>query len=141
VSDARRVLVAWIVATQILAFPCLAFGAFMALLGMRPGTDSWIPMLVILVLSFLIEGGIAFFCGAALRERLRNRLSFSPLVVALASCVGLFGGALLVGALGMGWLWAAAGQVEPALFLIVTACGLGLGSGLGALLGCRYRPG
>jgi hypothetical protein len=140
VTDARRVLIAWIVGTQILALPLLAFAAGMALLGTGRRTDSSIPMLTILVLGILLVlAGIAFACGVALRGRLGNRLSFSPLVVALASGIGLFGA--LIFALAMARIWLASGRLAPVVFYLLTTCGLGLGSGLGALVGCRYRPG
>jgi hypothetical protein len=124
---------------QVLTLPFLAFGAFIALLGMRPGTDSSIPMVTILVLGILLVlAGIAFACGVAVRGRLGSRLSFSPLVVALASGIGLF--IALVFALAMARIWLASGRLAPVVFYLLATGGLGLGSGLGALVGCRYRP-
>jgi hypothetical protein len=139
--DARRVLIAWIVVTQLLAFPFVAFGALMGLVAVPLRLEHWLPVLMILVLSLLIEGGIAFLCGSALRERLRSRLSYSPLVVALASSMGLLAATLLGGALAMALLRDGSVAVEPLVLIPVGAACLGFGSGLGTLIGCRYRPG
>jgi hypothetical protein len=113
-----------------------------AMLSMRPGSDSRVPVVAILALPFLVEGVIAFAIGVALRQSLKDRLTFSPIAVALASCAGLFAATLLVGTLALAWQRVAPGRLDPRRFLPIVAgvgaCGLAVGSALGVWAGCRY---
>lgn len=139
-ADARRVLTAWIVVPQLLAFPILAFGTMVVLLHMR-GSDTRVP--VVLALPFLVEGAIAFASAVVLRERLKDRLTFSPFAVALGSCIGLFVGTLLVGTLALAWQRSARGLLAPGRFVPIAvlsvACGLAVGSSLGVWAGSRQQ--
>ena len=63
----------------------------MSLIAVRPGRGSTGTKLMVLLGSCVLEGGVALICGMALLKRLESRLSYSPLVVALGSCAGLFG--------------------------------------------------
>lgn len=138
-TNARRVLIAWIVVVQLLAYPFMALAALMGLAAVPLRLEYWLPISVIVGLSLLVEGAVAFVCGRALRERLGNRLRYSPFMVALGSTVGLLAATLLAGALAMA-LASVHILEEPLLFIPVVAACLGLGSGLGTLVGCRYGP-
>jgi len=137
--NARRVLIAWIVAMQLLAYPFVALADLMGLAAVPLRLEYWLPISVILGLSLLVEGGVALICGRALRERLRGRLRYSPFVVALGSSVGLLLATLLGCALVMALAMAGI-PVEPMLLVPVAAAFLGLGSGLGTVVACRYDP-
>lgn len=51
--DARRVLIAWIVVMQLLAYPFVALGALMGLAAVPIRLEYWLPISVILGLSLL----------------------------------------------------------------------------------------
>jgi hypothetical protein len=148
VPDARRVLIRWILGMQLLAFPCVAFGGLMSLIAVRPGRGSTGTKLMVLLGSCVLEGGVALICGMALRKRL-ERLSYSPLVVALGSCAGLFGATLVLAGLAAGMArllspemseWLSMSTWPLLVLLPIAALGLGLGSALGVRVGCRYHP-
>ena len=131
-GDPRRV-------GQLLAFPLVAFGALVRLVSLPYRLQSGAPILLIVIVALLIEAGVAFLCALALRGRLKDRLSYSPFVVALASSVGLLAATLLAGALAAPVLSAGRMALKPEL-IPIAAVFLGLGSGLGTVCGCRYHP-
>jgi hypothetical protein len=139
VKHERRVLAAWIVGGQLLTLPCLALGTMMSAIAIRPETDPATRVMVY-SLPLLAEGMVAFAVALALRARLARRISYSPLLVALASCAGMVLALLVASAALMAWQRLVPG-FDSDVFGIVAACVTGVllitASGVGVLLATR----
>ena len=141
--DGRRVLAAWIVGLQILAFPCLAFGTMMGAIGIRPETDLLIRVIVY-SLPLLAEGAVAFVCAQALHARLASRLAYSPVVVALASMAGIIAATPVPWALLVAFGRFVGPDFDSDAFVPIAVAAAGLffmiGSAVGVMIGSRPRP-
>jgi acid phosphatase family membrane protein YuiD len=139
VKHEGRVLAAWIVGGQLLTLPCLALGTMMGAIAIRPETDPATRVLVY-ALPLLVEGMVAFAVALTLRARLARGLSYSPLVVALASCGGMVLALLVASAALMAWQRLVPG-FDSDVFGIAAACVTGvlliMASGMGVLLATR----
>jgi hypothetical protein len=139
VKDGRRVLAAWIVGGQLLALPCLGLGAMMGALAIRPESDPATRVMVF-SLPLLAEGMVAFAVALALRARLARRVSYSPTVVALASCAGMVVALLVAWAALMAWQGLLPGFDSDAFGLVAAGVAgvlLITASGVGVLLATR----
>ena len=138
-AHGRGVLAAWILGGQLLTLPCVGLATMMGAIAMRPETDL-ATRVMFYSLPLFVEGMVAFVVALALRARLARRVSYSPLVVALANCAGMVLAVLVpLGAL-MAWQRLVPGFDSDSLEIVVagvTGVLLITAPGMGALLATR----